>query len=74
MLQDLASGFSMMIEPQTILLAVFGVILGSVLGAIPGLTATMAIALLLPFTFSLNAVAAIVLLTAMYKGDRKSVV
>lgn len=68
MFEDILTGISMMLEPTTIVLAFFGVVLGSVLGMIPGLTATMAIALLMPFTFSLNPVAAIVLLTAMYKG------
>lgn len=68
MFEDIVAGVSMMLDPMTLLLAVMGVILGSILGAIPGLTATMAIALLLPFTFSLPTVAAIVLLTAMYKG------
>ena len=33
---------------------VFGVIVGVFVGAIPGLTATMAVALALPFTFSLQ--------------------
>ncbi|QQK80421.1 tripartite tricarboxylate transporter permease [Salicibibacter cibi] len=67
-MDDVLSGLSIILEPTTILIAIAGVILGSVLGAIPGLSATMAIALLVPFTFTLNPVQAIVLLTAMYKG------
>lgn len=68
MLNDILNGIAMLAEPMTLLLIIFGVILGSILGAIPGLTATMAIALLLPFTFSLPTVASIVFLTSMYKG------
>lgn len=68
MIQDILTGISMMLEPTALLLAFCGVILGTLLGAIPGLTATMGIALLLPLTFSLSPVAALVMLTAMYKG------
>lgn len=39
-----------------------------VVGAIPGLTATLAIALLLPFTFSLPTVDALLMLTGIYVG------
>ena len=45
-----------------------GVGLGVVVGAIPGLTATLAIALLLPFTFSLPTVDALLMLTGIYVG------
>ena len=45
-----------------------GVLIGVVVGAIPGLTATMAVALALPFTFSMEPVTAILLLVGIYKG------
>ena len=45
-----------------------GVLVGVVVGAIPGLTATMAVALALPFTFSMEPVTAILLLVGIYKG------
>lgn len=45
-----------------------GVGLGLVVGAIPGLTATLAIALLLSFTFSLPTVDALLMLTGIYVG------
>jgi len=45
-----------------------GVGLGVVVGVIPGLTATLAIALLLPFTFSLPTVDALLMLTGIYVG------
>lgn len=45
-----------------------GVLLGIVIGAIPGLTATMLIALTLPFTFSMEPVPAISMLVGMYVG------
>lgn len=45
-----------------------GVLLGIIVGAIPGLTATMLIALSLPFTFSMDPVPAISMLVGMYVG------
>lgn len=45
-----------------------GVVIGVVVGSIPGLTATMAVALALPFTFSMQPIAAILLLVGIYKG------
>ncbi len=45
-----------------------GVLLGIIVGAIPGLTATMLIALSLPFTFSMDPIPAISMLVGMYVG------
>ena len=43
-----------------------GTILGMVIGALPGLSGTMAIALLLPITYSMKAAPAIIMLMAIY--------
>src|SRR5690606_19893328 len=40
----------------------------TVIGALPGLTATMAIAILVPFTFTMNPASALILLGAVYTG------
>jgi putative tricarboxylic transport membrane protein len=45
-----------------------GVMSGLIIGSIPGLTATMAIALLIPFTFKLPAVPGLLLLLGVYVG------
>ncbi len=45
-----------------------GVVLGVFVGAVPGLTATLAIALLLPFTFGMPALEAVVLMTGIFVG------
>lgn len=45
-----------------------GVLTGIVVGAIPGLTATMTIGLLLPFTFTLTPLPAFILLIGIFKG------
>jgi putative tricarboxylic transport membrane protein len=63
-LQHLLTGLSFV----TVGFIMLGVVSGVIVGAIPGLTASMLIALSLPFTFSMNAIDAISLLVAMYVG------
>ena len=46
-------GFLGMITPFSMLLMILGVAIGSIFGAIPGLTGGIAIAILLPLTFRL---------------------
>ncbi len=74
MLAHLAQAFSMVFEPYTILVMVLASLFGLFVGAVPGLTATMATALLVPVTFfmpPIPAIAAIVTATAMaiFSGD-----
>lgn len=65
----LISGFANVFAPSTIILLVLGVIAGIIIGALPGLTATMGVALFLPFTFSMDAVTGILLLVGVYFGS-----
>jgi len=51
-----------------ILLALGGVIAGTVIGSLPGLTATMAVAVLVPITFSMEPSSALILMGAIYTG------
>lgn len=48
--------------------ALFGVVAGTIIGSIPGLTATMAVAVLVPITFSMEPASALILLGAIYTG------
>lgn len=68
MLESFAIGFQSIAHPGTILLMFFGVTLGIIFGAIPGLTATMALALFLPITYSMDPVSGVVLLVCLYIG------
>ena len=66
--------FSMVFEPYTLMVMVLASLYGLFVGAVPGLTATMATALLVPVTFfmpPIPAVAAMVTATAMaiFSGD-----
>ncbi|MES9956428.1 MAG: tripartite tricarboxylate transporter permease [Sedimenticola sp.] len=51
-----------------ILLALGGVIAGTVIGSLPGLTATMAVAVLVPITFTMPPASALILMGAIYTG------
>jgi putative tricarboxylic transport membrane protein len=69
-----AQAFAMVFEPYTLMVMVLASLYGLFVGAVPGLTATMATALLVPVTFfmaPIPAVAAIVTATAMaiFSGD-----
>ena len=70
----LMQAFGMVFEPYTLMVMVFASLFGLFVGAVPGLTATMATALLVPVTFfmaPIPAIAAIVTATAMaiFSGD-----
>ncbi|MDI9336150.1 MAG: tripartite tricarboxylate transporter permease [Gammaproteobacteria bacterium] len=70
----IGQAFSMVFEPYTIVVMVVASLYGLFVGAVPGLTATMATALLVPVTFfmpPIPAIAAMVTATAMaiFSGD-----
>jgi len=70
----LGQAFAMVFEPYTIMVMIGASLFGLFVGAVPGLTATMATALLVPVTFfmaPIPAIAAIVTATAMaiFSGD-----
>ncbi|MBK5926741.1 tripartite tricarboxylate transporter permease [Rhodobaculum claviforme] len=68
MWSDIAAGLTLFWGLDNVLAISGGVLLGVVVGAIPGLTATMAVALALPLTFAMAPVTAILLLVGVYKG------
>ncbi len=64
LLADFLSALSLI----NVSLAFVGVMAGIIIGALPGLSATMAVAVLVPFTFSLNPSSALIVLGAIYTG------
>lgn len=60
--------FLQALTPLNVLFALFGVVAGTVIGSIPGLTATMAVAVLVPLTFTLDPASALILMGAIYTG------
>ncbi len=61
-------GLSFLLNLNGFLLITFGVIVGIVFGGMPGLSATMAVALFLPVTYGLEPKMAMALLMALYIG------
>ena len=57
-----------MISIAHILIAALGVVAGIVFGAIPGMTATMAVAVFLPMTYAYDLEMALYLLRGLYVG------
>lgn len=59
-------GLLLTITPPSLLVVAIGVFMGILVGALPGFTATMGVALLLPFTFTLPPGQALAMLGALY--------
>ena len=65
----LMNGFAMLAaNPLALILALFGVTLGIIIGALPGLTATMGVAILLPFTFGMDPVSGLLMISGVFFG------
>jgi len=64
----LLHGFSIALSGNHIFLMLIGVLLGIVVGVLPGLGAPNGVSLLLPLTFGMQPVSAIILLSSMYWG------
>lgn len=56
------------VQPLNLLLIFCGVFIGIMFGAVPGLTATLAIALLSPLTFNMEPIPAMLLLLGIFAG------
>jgi putative tricarboxylic transport membrane protein len=66
--ENLLMGFQIAITPFNLLMAVIGIILGTIIGVLPGLGGANGVAILLPLTFSMPPTSAIILLTSLYWG------
>lgn len=64
----LLEGLMAVLQPFTIILIAIGTAVGIIFGCIPGLTATMAIVMFLPATYSMSASQGISMLMALYIG------
>ena len=70
LLSNLAIGFEIALSPYTLMLAVIGCFIGTIIGALPGLGPSNGVAILIPLTFTmgLDATSALVLMTSVYYG------
>ncbi len=67
-MEPLLTGLLLLADPFNILLIFIGVLVGVTVGALPGLSSPMAVALLLPFTITLPPVPAVAMMAALYCG------
>ena len=61
-------GFQVAVTPIHLLYALIGVMLGTLIGVLPGIGPVATIAMLLPITFNLSPVAALIMLAGIYYG------
>ena len=64
----LMQGFGIALQPYNLLLMLVGVVLGVLIGVLPGLGGAKGVAILLPLTFSMTPVSAIIMLSCIYWG------
>jgi putative tricarboxylic transport membrane protein len=61
-------GFQVAFQPANLLVCFFGVLMGTLVGILPGLGSVATMSLLLPITFNMSPVSAIILLGGIYYG------
>lgn len=67
-MEVVGEALGILLDPQHLLLLIVAVVAGLTVGAIPGMTSTMAIGLLVPLTFATTKYAAFILLLGIYCG------
>ena len=69
MLSNILMGFSVAVQPLNLLVTALGTVLGIVFGALPGLSGTMGIAILLPITYGMHPTKALLLMVSIFCGS-----
>ena len=70
MLDQFLLGLSVVMQPEVLMYAFFGVFIGQLIGVLPGIGAITAISLLLPITFYLDATTSMIMLAGIYYGSQ----
>jgi putative tricarboxylic transport membrane protein len=65
---SLMHGFATVLEPFNIGVMIVGILLGVIIGVLPGLGGANGVAILLPLTFSMSPTSAIIMLSCIYWG------
>ena len=68
-LHNLFQGFHIVFQPDNILFCFLGVLMGTLVGVLPGLGPTGAISILLPVTFRMSPTSAVIMLAGIYYGS-----
>jgi TctA family transporter len=69
-LHDLWFGFGVALEPHNLPWCLAGVFIGNMVGVLPGMGPTATISILLPLTFAMKPVAAILMLAGIFYGSQ----
>jgi putative tricarboxylic transport membrane protein len=69
-LVDLWHGFGVALELHNLMWSFFGVLVGNLIGVLPGMGPLSAISILLPLTYSMHPVAAILMLAGIFYGSQ----
>jgi putative tricarboxylic transport membrane protein len=67
-LSALFHGFTVVLSPMNLVLMFVGIVLGVLIGVLPGLGGANGVAILLPLTFSMSPTSAIIMLSCIYWG------
>lgn len=70
MLDNLQLGFETAVSPGNLLWCFIGVLLGTVIGMLPGLGSATGVAILLPVTLGMEPVTALIMLAGIYYGSQ----
>src|ERR1700744_6021318 len=65
---NLALGFGVAVSPMNLLLCLIGALVGTLVGVLPGIGTVATVAMLLPITFGLPPVGALIMLAGIYYG------
>src|SRR5438067_13354191 len=68
LLSNLAMGFGVAFGPMNLLFCLLGALVGTLVGVLPGIGTVATIAMLLPITFGLPPVGALIMLAGIYYG------
>jgi putative tricarboxylic transport membrane protein len=69
-LLDLWYGFGVALQPHNLMWSFFGVLMGNLIGVLPGMGALSAISMLLPLTYTMHPVPAILMLAGIFYGSQ----
>lgn len=68
-LPQVLDGFAVVLEPMNLLFCLVGVVIGMFIGVLPGLGPTATISILLPVTYAMDPIPAIIMLAGIYYGS-----
>ena len=69
MLSNILMGLSVAIAPYNLCLLLGGTVLGIIFGALPGVSSTMGVAVLIPLTYGMSPASGLILLAGIYCGS-----